>query len=134
MKTFKKKWDRVSVEDDGTCMSKEAKSFVTAFRNMLKRELADLNPTITIKPGHYYLFGMVEVGGKYLYVNYEIPRWRSHIDMSRSGVDGVLYRPAKHDKDWTGGNNRFTSIQDLPGAIRESFKSDTPWKECAGNR
>ena len=70
MKTFKKKWDRVAVEDDGTCMSKEAKSFVTAFRNMLKRELADLNPTITIKPGHYYLFGMVEVGGMVLVYKY----------------------------------------------------------------
>lgn len=134
MKNFKKKWEGIAVEDDGAYMSKEAKSFVTAFRNMLKRELADLNPVITIKPNHYDLSGMVEINGRCLYVSYSIPRWGSRIDFSRSGVDGVLYRPAKHNKDWTGGNNRFSSIQNLPGAIREIFKSDTPWKECAGNR
>lgn len=40
MKTFKKNWNNRIVKDDGCYMSKEAKSFVTAMKNMLKRELA----------------------------------------------------------------------------------------------
>lgn len=38
MKTFKKNWNNRIVKDDGCYMSKEAKSFVTAMKNMLKRE------------------------------------------------------------------------------------------------
>lgn len=134
METFKKKWNGVAVEDCGTYMSKEAKSFVTAFRNMLKRELADLNPTITISPNHYDLSGMIEIGGKFLYVSYNIPRWGDRIDFSESGLNGVLYRPAKHAKDWRGGRNRFCSILKLPDQIRAIFKTDAPWAECEGNR
>lgn len=61
MEKFKKNWNHRAVEDHGCYMSKEAKSFVTAFRNMLKRELgpAGFN-VVNIKAGHYDLDGFIE--------------------------------------------------------------------------
>lgn len=61
MQKFKKNWDGRSVEDWGCYMSKEANSFVTAFRNMLKRELEPKGfKIVSIKPGHYELYGYIE--------------------------------------------------------------------------
>ena len=48
MQEFVKKWNGVSVEDDGCFMSGEAKQFVTQFRNALKKDLPDAEITIKI--------------------------------------------------------------------------------------
>lgn len=135
MKTFEKKWNGVAVEDRGAEMSKEAKSFVTAFKNMLKRELKDMNiEIINIKPNHYDLSGMIKINEKYLYIRYDIPRWGEQIDFDQSGcMKGVLYRPAKHDHDWYGGRNRFCSIRNLPVYIRSIYNGVDVWEECEKN-
>lgn len=122
MKSFMK-WNGKSVEDCGSYMSKEATSFVTAFRNMLKREL---NPygieVVYLKPNHYDCSGFVKKEDHYIYISYSIPRYGSRIDFKRTGfADGVLYRTAKHEKDYRGGNNNFSNIESLPGAITSLF-------------
>ena len=118
MKTFKK-WNGKAVEDMGAYMSKEAKSFVTAFRNMLKRELTPLGiEVVSITAGHYDLSGFCKKDGKYVYVSYSIPRWGKRIDFSDcSCMNGVLYRTAKDDRDFHGGSNHFSDIYGLPKAI-----------------
>ena len=73
MQEFVKKWNGVSVEDDGCYMSGEGKRFVTQFRNALKKDLPDAE--ITIKPGHYDLYGFVSENGHTAYVSYNIPRY-----------------------------------------------------------
>lgn len=136
MNTFEKKWNHVAVEDCGSYMSKEAKSFVTAFKNMLKRELKDMGiEVVNIKPNHYDLSGMIKINEKYLYINYNIPRWGEPIDFDQSGaVNGVLYRPAKHETDWHGGRNRFCSIRNLPASVRGIFNNTDAWSEVKNNR
>lgn len=136
MVRFSKKWNNKAVEDCGAYMSKEAKSFVTAFKNMLKRELADMGiEIVNITPSHYDLSGMIKINGKYLYIRYDIPRWDEQINFEQSDcMRGVLYRPAKHDHDWHGGRNRFCSIRSLPQSIREIYTLDFAWKECEKNR
>lgn len=134
MKTFRKKWNHVAVADCGAYMSKEATSFVTAFKNMLKRELKDMGVKIVnIHPNHYDLSGMIKVNERHLYIRYDIPRWGEKIDfdVSRNLCNDVLYRPAKSDKDWCGGRNRFCTISELPQAIRDIYASQyDAWKEC----
>ena len=134
MKTFKKKWNGVAVQDCGSYMSKEAKSFVTAFKNMLKRELKDMGvEVVNITPEHYFLSGMIKINGKYLYISYDIPRYGSPINFDQSGcMQGVLYRPAKHENDWHGGRNRFCSIKNLPACIRGIYNGADVWVECEG--
>lgn len=81
MKTFKKNWNNRIVKDDGCYMSKEAKSFVTAMKNMLKRELApyDIN-VLSLKPNHYNCSGFLEKDGYYVYISYSIPRYGDRIN------------------------------------------------------
>ena len=119
MKTFRKKWNNVAVQDSGCVMSKEAKSFVTAFRNMLRRTLEpfDIN-VISLTPNHYDCSGFVEKDGKYVYLSYSIPRYGERISFSDSGVrNGVLYRTAEGPKDFRGGNNHFSSIEKISDNI-----------------
>lgn len=102
-------------------MSKEAKSFVTAMRNMLKRELApyDIN-VLSLKPNHYDCSGFLEKNGYYVYISYSIPRYGDRINFSASGAgNGVLYREAKNEKDFTGGHNHFCALEDLPNFLHQ---------------
>lgn len=123
MRTFKMKWNGKAVEDCGSYMSKEAKTFVTDFRNMLKRELSPYGiEMVSLKPNHYDCFGFVKKGDHYIYISYSIPRYGSCINFYLSGsFDGVLYRTAKNEKDYTGGRNHFSSIEYLPNAIISLF-------------
>lgn len=123
MNTFKKKWNGKSVEDWGAYMSKEGKSFVTAFKNMLKRELsADGIEVVDFHAGHYDLSGFCKKGDRYIYVSYSIPRGGMPIRFDNSScMNGVLYRTAKDNKDWHGGHNNFSDINNLPEAIRALF-------------
>lgn len=114
MKTFEKKWNNRGVEDGITTMSKEVKSFVTAFRNMLKRELKGID-VLSIATGHYYLSGFVRSGDTYVYVSYNIPRDGDCIRMNDGRA--VMYRIAENEKDFRGRGNHFYSIRELPDAI-----------------
>ena len=123
MKNFRKKWENIAVEDNGCYMSKEAVSFVTAMRNMLKRELGPFGiEVVSLKPGHYDCSGFLKKGNDFIYVSYSIPRGGYGISFSASDcIRGVLYRKAEGPKDFHGGPNNFCSLEDLPGAIINMF-------------
>lgn len=119
MKAFRKKWNYVAVEDDIYYMSKQAKAFVTAFKNMLKRTLSPFEITlVSFKAGHYECRGFVEKGGKYLYLHYNIPRYGEKINFqANDSCHGVLYRTAEGPEDFRGGNNQFSSIDKIADNI-----------------
>ena len=124
MKNFKVKWNGKSVADEGCYMSKEAKSFVTAFKNMLKRELTPHGiEVLSLKPNHYDCSGFVKMGSNYVYISYSIPRYGEKINFNKSGIlTDVLYRTAKNEKDYRGGHNNFSNIESLPSAIISLFR------------
>lgn len=124
MNTFRKTWNRERVEDTGSTMSSEAKSFVRAFKNMLKRELEGEGIEIVrFEPNHYDCSGFLKQNDKYIYISYSIPRGYSIDFDSCSSLDGVLYRTVKNDKDFRGGRNNFSSLRDLPNNIIKMFNS-----------
>ena len=60
MKTFKK-WNGKAIEDTGAYMSKEAISFCTAFKNMLKREGKKYGfEPVNVTKGHYFVSGFAK--------------------------------------------------------------------------
>lgn len=129
MEKFEKKWDGKAVEDDGCYMSKEARSFVTGFRNMLKREFPDSD--VKISAGHYDLHGFVIQDGLTEYVSYSIPRYGEAIDFGKTGAHyGVLYRSAKGLKDFHGGHNHFASLREFPEALRDELG----WRKKYGTK
>ncbi len=133
MKTLKK-WNGKAVEDDVMYMSKSAKSFATAFKNMLKRELGTKGITVeNFQIGHYDLSCFLKSSDdKCVYINYSIPRYGEKIDFTKHSCSGgVLYRTAKDSKTYSGktGCNHFTSINNLPNAILEMYEDEREWDE-----
>ena len=113
-KTFIKKYHNKSIEDWGCYNSDESKQMCRDFVSMLKTELKDYQPQITIEPNHYDFGGMVCINGKYVYVSYSIPRYGEPIKIeSRDPLYGILYRTAQHEKDWKGGMNNFTNFDGI---------------------
>lgn len=118
-----KKYQGKAVEDAGCYMSKEAKSFVSMFRNALKREFIDTSvEVVSCKAGHYFLYGFLQNGDKYVYFSYDIPRYGKPIDSFADGLDGVLYRTAESTNDFHGGTNHYTSMVELKASVISLLK------------
>ena len=137
LKSFVKKYNRASVEDDITVMSTEAKKFVSDFRSMLRTEMGD-GYSVEIKPGHYDLSGYIteESTGHILYVNYRIARYGGSIDLTRfDTMNGVLYRASEKKGGSHDGNNQFCSVKNLPDCLRGLFERYNKFgKEYVGLR
>ena len=122
MKKFRK-WDNKPLQDAGSFMSEEAKSFFRSFKQFLKRNLPDC--TIDdFKPNHYDTSGFITFpNGNIIYVSYSLDRnWDGNAYArfsDTSAFNGVLYRTAKSTKDYTGGMNHFTSMYRLIDSLKE---------------
>lgn len=120
MKTFKK-WDKRHIEDWSCYMSDDGKKFYRAFKNYLKRSFPG-DEIIGFKPNHYDASGFIRRGDNYIYVSHSIDRYREWVDFSVSScTGGVLYRTAENAKDYTGGGNHFTSINNMVEDIEGLF-------------
>ena len=120
MNTFRK-WNGKRIEDWGSVMSTDAKSFYRAFKNYLKREFPDAE-LIGFKPNHYDFSGFIHQGDNYIYISHALDRYKERVDFNDSGVStGVLYRTADGPKDYRGGTNNFCSINKLADCVRSLF-------------
>ena len=120
-----KKWDRIRMEDWGSSMSTEAKSFYREFKNYLKREFPDAVFT-GFKPNHYDFSGFISMDGLTIYVSHSLKRvcGGAFVDFNDSYCpNGVLYRTAKNTKDFRGGRNNFCSIYGLSDALKQMFNT-----------
>ncbi len=122
-----REFDKKEIEDWGSCMSSEAKTFYRLFKNYIKRAFPDAE-IIGFKPNHYNASGYIKQGNNYVYVSHSMKRvYYGHdyaiVDFSvKSAPHGVLFRIAKHEKDYTGDHNRFTSINSMVDDICALFK------------
>ena len=125
MNTFKK-WNNKTMEDDGAYMSKEAKSFYTAFKNYLKRSFPNAELT-GFKPNHYDTSGFISQNDKIIYVSHSLFRNINrycNADFNASDASrGVLYRTATSTHDFTGGHNNFCSINNMVDSINNLFEN-----------
>ena len=120
MNTFKQ-WNKKPIEDWGSVMSDDGKSFYRAFKNYLKRSFPEAE-IIGFKPNHYDVSGFIRRGEKYIYVSHSIDRYKGFVDFSETGAfNGVLYRTAAHDRDYTG-TNHFCSMFELVDAVNALFE------------
>jgi len=114
------------MEDWGSYMSTEAKSFYRAFKNYLKREFPEAE-LVGFKPNHYDFSGFVVQDGKCIFIShnlYRTPNGTAMADFDDSSfMNGVLYRTALNTKDFSGkgGHNQFTSIFALADRLRNTF-------------
>ena len=122
VKAFIKKWHGRTLQDDGAWVSKEFKSFQTAFGNAMKKIADSLGgEVVNYSKGHYDMSGFIKRGDKFVYFSYDNSignGGRSHVNLKFCDgwfCDGwhspLLIRTAKHERDYTGGRNNYESFE-----------------------
>ena len=87
------------------------KQFLADIKKQFRKEIKGAK--IKLELNWHYISGFIELDGKYVYVSIEDLR-----DYGNSFLDYCLYRVAKHDKDFTGGRNRFSDINNLAKNVK----------------
>ena len=101
---FFRKWHGAYLEDSGTYVSKEYKSFQIAFKRILNTIANDLNAELLwYHPNHYDESAMLKRGDKYCY----IAHYNNTYSRSTPVLHRILVRTAEHEKDYRGGMNNF---------------------------
>ena len=95
--------------------TKEFKSFATKFKNVIKSILEETNSNFILDSfnvGHFYVSGFIKNQDNNKFVYFSI------FDVRCSNVrcdvlDQILVRTAENNKDFTGGNNCYTELENL---------------------
>ncbi|MEE0930533.1 MAG: hypothetical protein UIM53_05990 [Acutalibacteraceae bacterium] len=111
MNNIFKQYNNRVLNDDGAYMSEDAKKFAKDFKRRLtfnakKRGMEVANFSI----GHYYISGFLKKNDKYVYFNYNIPRYYEEINFFDRNF---LIRTAADEKDYHGGYNNFTNLMNF---------------------
>lgn len=101
--------------ESSTETTKEFKSFSTKFKNVIKAILEDTNPNFVLDSynvGHFYVSGFIQnkENGKLVYFSLSDVRggcFCNHL------LSNVLVRTAQHNKDFSGGSNNYTSLEEF---------------------
>lgn len=100
-----KNWEFTS----GGYTGKDFKRFARLFKNHIKKSLSSgfelVNPS---KNNHYYLCGFITNGTKYVYFSISDVRY-----FPNKWINDIMYRTAQHEKDYTGGSNRYTTLENF---------------------
>lgn len=92
-------------------------SFERKYRNLMKYIAKNIGAEmVSFLKGHYHCSCFFKKGEKYIYVAFADVRFYEGEWFKR-----ILYRDAKHEKDYTGGHNKYTSLEDLERSLRELF-------------
>ncbi len=119
MKDFAAKYSGKNIEDAGELMCAASKTCVGDLRRAMKAELERGGATLAkFSAGHYYVSGFVEKDGRLVFFSWSVPRGGWPIDVKdNSSRFGVMFRQALSTEDYTGGFNRYASLEQAPGAI-----------------
>lgn len=125
MERVYKKYNYKGIVDVGTTTSKEFHEFVSYLKKQMKASAQERGFELVLNAfnrGHYYVSGFFKKEDKYIYFSYDVPRGEYPMDFdARDCSKGVLYRTAKHEKDYTGGSNHFTSIASFMDDVESLF-------------
>ena len=119
VRAFIRKWNGRTLQNDGSVVSKEYKSFQTAFINAMKKIAEGLHgEVVNVSKGHYDVSGFIKRGDKFVYFSYDnglSMRGRTHIELKGDMTCGchapMLVRSADNERDYRGHCNNFTSFE-----------------------
>lgn len=102
------KWFNTEFESS-TKNTKQFNSFSRNFKTYLKKELPEDIKIINFTKGHFNIsiFVKNETSGKFAYISV----W--DVRLGKCWSKNILYRTAKDEKDFTGGSNRYSKLEDL---------------------
>ena len=101
------------IEDYGSVVSPQYKSFQTKYRNYIKAlAKAHNGELVKFNPSHYEFSCFVKRNGKYVYIAISDVRYFKNEWYSR-----ILIRTALNERDYKGGINCHTRLEELGGMI-----------------
>ena len=111
---FVKKWNGVSMQDDGAYVSKQFNTFQNAFKREISRICSNIGANLVkFSKGHYDMSGFIERDGHYVYFSYDNScnaGGRAYANLRCRGT--FFCRTAAHEKDYRGGYNNTIPFTD----------------------
>lgn len=93
------------------------KHFAREFESYIKKFLPQNYTLHSYRPGHYCLCGVIRSSdSKFIY--FSIPDVRY---FENEWYTDILIRTMKHDKDWTGGSNQSTNLENFHTNIQKLY-------------
>lgn len=104
--------------ESSSTLTPEFAQFYRTFKSEFTKELKSQGATeIEFHRGHFYLSGFCRVNGQLWYFSLSDVRGMDYglAHNPDSCMCKLLYRTAQHNKDWTGGQNRYATIREGMG-------------------
>lgn len=100
-----------------TKTTREFDLFSREFKQYIKKNLPENAELVNWNKGHFYVSGFIKREDKFVYfsvsdVRFFKDEWYNH----------VLIRSAKHEKDYSGGQNMLTNLPEFREAIELLFR------------
>ena len=93
------------------------KSFERKYKNYLKSVCNDNGwELVKFSPNHYEFTCFIKKEDKYIYFSISDVRY-----FKNQWYSNILVRTAKDDRDYTGGSNQHTSLEELPSYLGRMF-------------
>ncbi len=106
------------VFSSGCYAGDDFQSFNTKYRNAIKKMLPDGYEIHSWHKNHYECSAVIrDFDGRFIYMRISDVRY-----WSNGWIDDVLIRTMKHDKDWTGGPNRYTTLFTFTEDIQKLYQ------------
>ena len=107
--------------ESSTGKTKEFTSFATKFKNVIKSILEETNPNCeavldSFNVGHFYVSGFIKNQANNKFVYFSIFDVRCS-NVLHDVLDRILVRTAEHNKDFRGGNNSYTELENFRFAV-----------------
>ena len=105
--------------ESSTGKTKEFSSFATKFKNVIKSILEETNPSFILDSynvGHFYVSGFIKNQENNKFVYFSIFDVRCS-NVRHDVLDRILVRTAEHNKDFRGGNNGYTELENFKFAV-----------------
>jgi hypothetical protein len=114
MVVMMKKWKNYRFES--SCYkTEEFKAFARDLKKYINKNLPPSSKLVNWSVGHFYVSGFIQKGEQYVYFSVGDVRYCNW-------YDNVLIRTAAHDKDYTGGQNNYTSIEFFGQSVQNLFQ------------
>ena len=120
IKQFLEKWYNKEIEDWGGETSPEYRNFQTNYRSVIKDFCENIGMELySFNKNHYDFSAVVKSNNtnQFYYISIsDVRYWKN------KWANEILYRTMEHEKDWTGGSNRYSTLENLPENLLELDK------------
>ncbi len=111
VKEFLNTWFDREIEDWGGTTSQEYKNFQRNYRSVLKEIGKNIGFELHSFNKNHYDFSVVmksNMTNQFYYLSIsDVRYWKNE------WANNILYRTMEHEKDWTGGSNRYSTLENL---------------------